>query len=271
MLCCTDLFGTDTSTSDRDTISAFPGQRRLVPTGGNALREYNPAVDDVVSNPSSSSSLLLVQVPPGTQPGDIIHVQIPGEDRVIAAQVPPDVSEFHVSYEPSPTPIRFNSSSPAFIQPPKNQYTYTETSSMTNRGSNNYHEMARSYSSPSKMVLVQVPEGAQPGSVIQVQVPGENRVIMAQVPPDAREFYVTIDNTPLNQTPTINPSINRNVVPMDGNRNNSSNVNQQNGNSFGLVAPIVAGAALMGAAGYMMTQHGESETTDDYDDGGGDW
>lgn len=44
--------------------------------------------------------LLKVQVPPNAKPGSTIHVRIPGEgDRVLAAQVPPNCSEFHVQYD----------------------------------------------------------------------------------------------------------------------------------------------------------------------------
>jgi hypothetical protein len=45
--------------------------------------------------------LLLVRVPPGVSPGSTLHVNIPDEPgRVIAATVPPNCSEFHVSYQP---------------------------------------------------------------------------------------------------------------------------------------------------------------------------
>jgi hypothetical protein len=45
--------------------------------------------------------LLLVRVPPGVLPGSTLHVNIPDEPgRVIAATVPPNVSEFYVSYQP---------------------------------------------------------------------------------------------------------------------------------------------------------------------------
>eukprot|EP00525_Craspedostauros_australis_P007282 CAMPEP_0198124456 /NCGR_PEP_ID=MMETSP1442-20131203/39936_1 /TAXON_ID= /ORGANISM="Craspedostauros australis, Strain CCMP3328" /LENGTH=219 /DNA_ID=CAMNT_0043783843 /DNA_START=10 /DNA_END=669 /DNA_ORIENTATION=+ len=40
-----------------------------------------------------------VQVPPGTTPGTTLHVQIPNSGgKLIAAQVPPNCTEFHVQY-----------------------------------------------------------------------------------------------------------------------------------------------------------------------------
>ena len=263
MYCCTDICGTDTTTSDNDHVTAFPGQRRLVRTQGNALREYNPMLDDV----PKQSLLLLVQVPDGSKPGDTIHVQIPNENRIMAVQIPEGVSEFHVSYEPNPTPM-FSSPftnhnvNPTMEISPTSNDPYTNSTSMVNRGSSNTMS-GGSYSSPPNMVLVQVPDGVQPGSTIKVFT-GENKFVMAQVPPGVREFYVTTESQPMNRNPqpTTNLGTNRNAVT-----NNTNNSNQQGGNDFGMVAPILAGAALMGAAGYMISQHGESETIDGGDDG----
>lgn len=48
-----------------------------------------------------TQKLLLVRVPPGTEPGTTLHVSVPDEPgRILAAQVPPgNVPEFHVAYE----------------------------------------------------------------------------------------------------------------------------------------------------------------------------
>mmetsp|Transcript_2567 Transcript_2567/g.6973 ORF Transcript_2567/g.6973 Transcript_2567/m.6973 type:complete len:101 (-) Transcript_2567:108-410(-) len=49
--------------------------------------------------PPKQSGYLKVQVPPGTAPGTTLHVQIPnGGGKMVAAQVPPNCSEFHVQY-----------------------------------------------------------------------------------------------------------------------------------------------------------------------------
>jgi hypothetical protein len=50
-------------------------------------------------SPNSTQKLMKVSVPPGLPAGSTIHVQVPGENRIIAATIPPGVSEFHVSYE----------------------------------------------------------------------------------------------------------------------------------------------------------------------------
>jgi len=50
----------------------------------------------------STKNLILVKVPPGVAPGTMIQVKVPGEDRLISATVPPNTSEFHVSYDPYP-------------------------------------------------------------------------------------------------------------------------------------------------------------------------
>jgi len=288
MLCCTDLCGNDTTTtSDNDAIiTKFPGQRRLMPTGGNAYRDYNPSLDDVVSA-KPSTAMLLVQVPQGTQPGEIIHVRIPGEERIIAAQVPPGVTEFHVSYEPmsnstnqisvySSQPIRNHNLPTINNNAPNLEYTNPNMKSSSNPSS----------SSP-KMILVQVPYDIPAGSMIQVQVPGEDRFIIAQVPPGVREFYVSSDAATSNLSPNDSYStMNSNLSPkMDINRNYNNNSWKQHqqqeatqqdsssNNGVGIVAPIVAGAALMGVAGYMMSQHGFSETNENdvAEDYGGDW
>ena len=61
-----------------------------------------PAINDGISNLSAAGSshqtFILVKVPPNTKPGTTIHVQVPGESTIIAAQVPPGVDEFHVAY-----------------------------------------------------------------------------------------------------------------------------------------------------------------------------
>mmetsp|Transcript_45381 Transcript_45381/g.45809 ORF Transcript_45381/g.45809 Transcript_45381/m.45809 type:complete len:103 (+) Transcript_45381:699-1007(+) len=60
----------------------------------------------VNTSKSNSQSLLLVKVPPGTNPGSTIHVQTP-DNETIAAVVPPGgVNEFHVSYYPQQNPSK---------------------------------------------------------------------------------------------------------------------------------------------------------------------
>lgn len=61
-----------------------------------------PASPVTVTPSPQTQKLLLVRVPPGTAPGTTLHVSIPDEPgRLVAAQVPPNVSEFQVAYTPS--------------------------------------------------------------------------------------------------------------------------------------------------------------------------
>ena len=128
--------------------------------------------------------LVKVVVPPGTEPGSTIHVQVPGENRLVAARVPPHCTEFHVEYDPRETPTSAVMESPVAQQlswppPPPTPDT--------------------------KLLLVRVPRGTPAGSRLHVQVPNEHgRLVEAKVPPNVSEFYVsyvpaagpTIDSRP---------------------------------------------------------------------------
>ena len=58
---------------------------------------------EVVSGSVPNQKFLLVNVPPGTAPGTLIHVSVPDEPgRLLAAEVPAGVSQFHVTYESRP-------------------------------------------------------------------------------------------------------------------------------------------------------------------------
>jgi hypothetical protein len=250
MFCCADICGVDTTISERENISTFPGHRRLVPTGGNALREYDPVRDDTMPQ---KESLLLVQVPPGINAGETIHVQIPGEDRILAVQVPAGVSEFHVSYEPTPHVHSENPISSMLNTPSTSTRSIPDQQLSSN-------SMPRTWTSDPKFVLVQVPDQIPPESFIQVPIPGQNRFIMAQVPYGVREFYVSVDCQSSNHQLQTHPNTKKDGV---ADRQNYNTSNQQDESNVGIIAPLVAGAALMGAAGYMLSQHGESDNWDD--------
>ena len=98
-------------------------------------------------------TLILVKVPPGVSPGSTIRVQVPStsENRQIDAVVPPGVSEFYVTYNPND---------------------------------------AQKNADNEKLVLVKVPEGVTPGSIIHVEVNGSDQKIEAVVPHEVTEFYV---------------------------------------------------------------------------------
>jgi len=97
-----------------------PGENRTlavtVPPGVSSFRvaytasalQQPPQQQQQTTQPSAENSaqsigqkLLLVQVPPGTAPGTTLHVAVPDEPgRILAAQVPANVAQFHVAYEP---------------------------------------------------------------------------------------------------------------------------------------------------------------------------
>jgi hypothetical protein len=124
---------------------------------------------------NGSKRLLKVTVPPNARPGTTIHIQAPGEDRLIAAQVPPDCSEFHVEYDEPSVGSRYTSSQQHF-------------SSQSTPGHNNMH-----FRSNEKVLLVHVPPGVPAGSTLHVHIPNEpGRLLCAQVPPgNVRAFHVS--------------------------------------------------------------------------------
>ena len=114
--------------------------------------------------------LVKVTVPPGTEPGSTIHVQVPGENRLVAAQVPPHCTEFHVQYDPRETPT-----STVLESPVTQQISWPPPPAQDN-----------------KLLLVRVPRGTPAGSRLHVQVPNEHgRLVEAKVPPNVSEFYVS--------------------------------------------------------------------------------
>lgn len=119
---------------------------------------------------STSQKLLQVQVPPGLPPGATIFVEIPGENRTVAAQVPPNVTSFHVAY----TPQLYGMS----IPPP------TQARAVV---------VPRPQAGREKLLSVRVPPGTPPGTTLHVSVPDEpGRILAAQVPPgNVSKFHVS--------------------------------------------------------------------------------
>lgn len=220
-------------------------------------------------------SLLRVQVPQGSAPGSTIHVQVPGENRLIAVQVPPNCTHFHVQYEPrvhhKTTPI---------------------VSSQESRNTN-----VVSQSPPGqKLLLVRVPQGATTGTTLHVQVPNESgRVLQAQVPPgQVKEFHVSYQprvqgnnmqsqqqqqrSHPVskyninNQRPNNNGGWGSAVLPIVGGL-----ARNKNGGRGSAALPIVGGLAT-GAAAAMAYSHfahandGQNDQDQgDYNNDGGDY
>jgi hypothetical protein len=120
--------------------------------------------------PSTGQKLVQVQVPPGLPPGSTIFVEIPGENRTVAAQVPPDVTSFHVAYMPQTYGTR--------IQPPTQAPAVMVPKPQAGR---------------EKLLSVRVPPGTPPGTTLHVSVPDEpGRILAAQVPPgNVSKFHVS--------------------------------------------------------------------------------
>ena len=129
------------------------------------------------SNPGKGSAMMKVQVPPSAVPGSTIHVRIPGEDRLIAAQIPPNCSEFYVSYEPATQKDTFS----------KNPITQATNSRYTN-----FSPSTCKIPPGKKLLLVHVPPGTLPGSTLNVAIPGEQgRLVQARVPlGNVSQFHV---------------------------------------------------------------------------------
>mmetsp|Transcript_53450 Transcript_53450/g.159951 ORF Transcript_53450/g.159951 Transcript_53450/m.159951 type:complete len:497 (-) Transcript_53450:146-1636(-) len=269
-----------------------PGENRTimatVPPGN--IKQFHVSYKPSTPQPSNQATqqqppgekLIMVQVPPGTSPGTPLHVQVPGENRTIMATVPPgNVKQFHVSYKPL---TRSQPSNQAIQQSAGNPAASSPVVPAAPPGQ--------------KLILVNVPPGTAPGATLHVQVPGENRVLAANVPHgNVKAFHVAY--TPQQQLggmPTGQPMRQEQQhMPQAGygdgygrNAHNSTtgNSNQGGGGIMGSVAPVVAGAAgaaLMGAAAYSVFHHGSSgaeqggenvqyanETDDVMDDDGDD-
>jgi len=186
---------------------------------GNNKIESNPPISSVtvvesrqdVNNSQQEKPVILVQVPPGTAPGSTLHVQVPGEDRILAAQVPPGVSEFHVAYEPghpemTPAPL----CSPSLVH----AFDPTPTSPVASVTDNNQKQ---------SLMLVKVPPGVSPGTTIQVQIPGENRMVSAQVPHGVSEFHVAYEPQQRNSLATGQNQNSTNRFVINGNQRLNNN------------------------------------------------
>jgi hypothetical protein len=154
---------------------------------------YTPGVRPIsLASPATSVPPLLqtvkVVVPPGTVPGSTIHVQIPGENRLVAAQVPPNCTEFHVQYDP--LEVSTPCSSAVLNSPPPRQPFHRIQQQTQRSYSPTIHEYEQH--TEKKLLLVQVPRGTPPGSTLHVEVPDEpGRLLSVTVPPNVREFHVS--------------------------------------------------------------------------------
>lgn len=151
--------------------------------------EAKSDIEPIASDDNSEfprQKLLRVQVPEGLRAGSTIHVEIPGEFRTLAAQVPPNVRYFHVAYTPT-------------VLDEKDFEKVTRQSFPTPRPPQQAPStVITHHSGPpgQKLLLVRVPQGTMPGATLHVSVPDEpGRILAAQVPPgNVREFHVSYES-----------------------------------------------------------------------------
>ncbi|CAB9525322.1 expressed unknown protein [Seminavis robusta] len=208
------------------------------PTAVNAPRPIQqqqpmaPPHQHLNSNSTANQQhLLLVNVPPGAQAGSTLYVQVPGENRTLAAKVPPGVAQFHVAYQP-----RASAPPAPTIHPNSN-----------NRIGNSTANPIPTNNNGQKLILVRVPPGTAPGTTLHVEVPDEpGRILAAQVPRGVSEFQVAY--MPRNGNVTQQGY---DIPQRPGNMQSQGNM-QGPGN---MMLPYVGAAALAGAAGVAMYDH----------------
>ena len=86
---------------DYKKLKAFQDSIRVARESEAPFSEALDERNDTPSKPMRGNMKVLeVVVPEGVKPGSVVHVQVPGERRRIAAQVPYNCKKFHVTYEP---------------------------------------------------------------------------------------------------------------------------------------------------------------------------
>lgn len=175
-----------------------------------------PPMAKNVSGPHTSPDIieeveqkvLLVRVPSGMPVGSIIHVEIPGENRTVAATVPDNVSFFHVCYTPRPQPLLYPRSKeqqlatrgvrqiaprPEDAPPQQQSQPHQPRTAAAQSNANNVISGVPPQRPEQKLLLVRVPPNTTPGSTVHVSVPDEpGRILAAIVPPgNVREFHIS--------------------------------------------------------------------------------
>lgn len=229
-----------------------------------------PPSPELWSNHNNAShmnddTLILVQVPPGVCAGQTLHVQAPGSNDLIAVTVPPgNVKQFHVSVP----------------KPQQEQLILVNVPPNTPPGTTLHVCVPNS----DQIIAAQVP----PGNVQQFHVSykpkhlghtsGNNNVVpsVASTPQYAQHqpqstFHPSQQPSWNNNRPTnnnnyahMNNGCNRMNQQRPYNRFNQPNNQSSNtgGGAMSYVAPVLAGAALMGAAGYMIGHHNNHQGYD---------
>jgi hypothetical protein len=144
----------------------------------------------------SNQKLLLVHVPPGLPPGATMQVEIPGENRTLAAIVPPGAESFHIAYTPRPFDSGYSTTAPIPGPIPPRPMQTPSTLVPPSQKSRAHSPQGQ------KLLLVRVPPGTVAGTTLHVSVPDEpGRILAAQVPPgDVQEFHVSYEARPKQHT-----------------------------------------------------------------------
>ena len=288
--------------------SDFPGNRNR--TEGSSGR-YNHASSthetvsvtvplnkyggDQIIVSSASGKCVNAVIPHAMKSGDVFRVDIPLNDGLGNNNFGTWTQSTSINHAPQQavTPIQYPSPSapPMECGVHNNENKFAEnrndTANMFDslRHSTNTNIIAES---PKNLILVKVPPGAAPGTMIQIKVPGEDRMISATVPPNASEFHVSYDPRPQqrrvqnwepNSLSTSGTNTTGNASAFraydgDGlayssngskqkfvhNRKGNQKVNQyqpkrNEDDSLGVLAPMLVGSALLGAAGIMIGKH----------------
>jgi hypothetical protein len=250
-----------------------------------------PIYSNAVVSQQQQQSLLLVQVSPNAQVGSYICVEIPGENRTIAAQVPPGgVSQFYVSYLSQPSPPTAENAAP-FSSMPQPQTSIVESGQLNQPIATAPFVAAEpthlSVPAGHKTLLVQVPPGTTPGTTLHVTVPDEpGRLLAATVPSgNVREFHVTyqprnvssLDSSsttgrPLYQasTPSVvgrSPGVYPQAASSAAASTGYSQSQQAPSNHAGMMGNFLTGAALgaLGMGVYDHYAHDHTAAADPYE------
>jgi len=204
-------------------------------TRSNQQRDQGAQQYDQGRYQPQEQKLVQVQVPPGMPPGSTIFVEIPGENRTVAAQVPPNVSTFHVAYTPQGIPRPLPPTHSRQTVPPPQNTSSTQPAK----------------SGREKLLSVKVPQGTPPGTTLHVSVPDEpGRILAAKVPPgNVTKFHVSY-------VPTEHHAPTRSMLPpanayrgADGYGNDATNYGQLQG-------PVLGGGENVGADPNWGTDYG---------------
>ena len=159
--------------------------------------------------------VLLVRVPKGVFAGSTIHVEIPGENRTVAATVPEGAKSFHICYTPRPLPKLVPPTRLQMQVAPRPEHKMQISTSEPEGRSLQYSTMA----GQQKLLLVRVPPGTRAGTTIHVSVPDEpGRVLAAVVPAGGvHEFHVSYEA----RIPPSDPPMRSFLAPASPYRNHS--------------------------------------------------